>query len=149
MRAGPNSLKAKAEWVCPTRPDLILQAGSAAQIGAIPRAVWQQRDILTLRNGGQFNIAVTAHVPRVGSRMKCDLRMMPMGYHSQGRRNETHLLPYLDWTNAVRLLAGGPLASVSRSSPRSSDDIVRRSFVKSDAICSSTSRYPISAAIIA
>lgn len=28
------SLKAKAEAECPTRPDLILQAESAAQIGA-------------------------------------------------------------------------------------------------------------------
>jgi hypothetical protein len=32
---------------------------------------------------------------RVGSRMKCDMPMMPTGYQSRGRRNEAHLLP--DW----------------------------------------------------
>jgi hypothetical protein len=30
----------------------------------------------------------------VGSRMRCDLRMIPMGCHSQGRRNGPYLLPY-------------------------------------------------------
>jgi hypothetical protein len=30
----------------------------------------------------------------VGSRMKCDLQMIPMGCHEQGRCDGTHLLPY-------------------------------------------------------
>ncbi len=36
----------------------------------------------------------TREEAKVGSRMKCDLRMIPMGCHSQGECNGTHLLPH-------------------------------------------------------
>ena len=48
IKCRSHCLKAQAEGVCPTRPDLILQAGSAAQIGAGPCAVADRPDTLTL-----------------------------------------------------------------------------------------------------
>jgi hypothetical protein len=54
-----DCLKAKAEGVCLTRPDLILQAGSAAQIGADRRAVPKRKMTFQLCTNGHSNFPAT------------------------------------------------------------------------------------------
>ncbi|WP_206513431.1 hypothetical protein, partial [Rhizobium phaseoli] len=54
------------------RPDLILQPGPAAQIGADRLPDADQSDISTLQTSGHFNFTATLCVAGVHSISKCD-----------------------------------------------------------------------------
>ena len=56
------TLKAKAEEVCPTRPDPVLQPVSADQIGAGRSACDAQLDISALHGSGHSKAAATLRV---------------------------------------------------------------------------------------